>query len=182
MYRPIFTSPITLLVNYEGDRKRDVLAPSYDAGPWAETQTHSDMLEWLMRWNQVFTTRTRLKGGIEYTSGTFVSDPNTQVNTPANHSKYSYGGEIQLRLYPLADISALYVYVSTEYKQWDMRGDGAYTAWELIPMGGVIWRLGDKLYLDGHFNYDYLHCTSGDATACTTTAKISPYVFFTMNL
>jgi len=64
VYRPIFTSPITLLINYEGDRKRDVLPPTYDPGLWAETQTHSDMLEWLMRWNQIFTTRARLKGGM----------------------------------------------------------------------------------------------------------------------
>jgi hypothetical protein len=180
VYRPVFTSPITLLVNYEGDRSRDIAAPSYVPGLWAETQTHADMLEWLMRWNQIVTTRTRLKGGLERTSGTSVVDPTTQVSTSANHSKYSYGGEIQLRLYPLPDVSALYVYVSAEYKQWDSRGDAAYTAWELIPMGGVIWRLGDKLYLDGHFNYDYLHCLSG--ATCTTTAKILPYVFFTMNL
>jgi hypothetical protein len=182
VYRPIFTSPITLLVNYEGDRSRDVLPPTYEPGLWAETQTHSDMLEWLMRWTQVVTTRARLKGGLELTSGTSTVDPQTQKSTPANHSKYSYGGEIQLRLYPLPDVSALYIYLSTEYKQWDMRGDGAYTAWELIPMGGVIWRLGDKLYLDGHFNYDYLHCLSGPATSCTTTTKVLPYVFFTMNL
>ena len=182
VYRPIFTSPITLLVNYEGDRSRDVLAPSYVPGLWAETQTHADMLEWLMRWTHILTTRARLKGGLELTSNTFVPDPNTQANTPANHSKYSYGGEIQLRLYPLPDVSALYIYVSAEYKQWDSRGDAAYTAWELIPMGGVIWRLGDKLYLDGYVNYDYLHCLSGVATSCTTTGKILPYVFFTMNL
>ena len=182
VYRPIFTSPITLLVNYEGDRSRDVSPPTYEPGLWAETQNHSDMLEWLMRWNQLLTTRARLKGGLEHTSGTFVKDPSTQVSTSANHSKYSYGGELQIRLYPLPDVSALYIYVSTEYKQWDSRGDGAYTAWELLPMGGVIWRLGDKLYLDGHFYYDYLYCLSGVAPACTTTGKILPYVFFTMNL
>jgi hypothetical protein len=179
VYRPIFTSPITLLVNYEGDRSRDVSLLSPDVGPWAETQTNADMLEWLMRWNQVLTTRVRLKGGIEHTSGTFVVDPQTQASTPGNHSKYSYGGELQIRLYPLADVSALYIYASTEYKQWDMRGDGAYTAWELIPMGGVIWRLGDKLYLDGHAYLDTTQCLSG---VCTNSTKFSPYVFFTMNL
>jgi hypothetical protein len=181
VYRPIFTSPITLLVNYEGDRSREVALLTPDAGPWAETQTSANMLEWLMRWNQVLTTRARLKGGLEYTSGTFVAaDPqNPQLTTPANHSKYSYGGELQLRFYPLADVSALYVYVSTEYKQWDMRGDGAYTAWQIIPMCGVIWRLGDRLYLDGHAYYDHTGCLSG---TCTNSTKLSPYVYFTMNL
>ena len=178
VYRPIFTSPITLLVNYEGDRSRDVSLLTPDVGPWAETQNDANMLEWLMRWNQVLTTRARLKGSIEHTSGTFATDQ-SGVTTPANHSKYSYGGELQLRFYPLADVSALYVYVSTEYKQWDMRGDGAFTAWEIIPMCGVIWRLGDRLYLDGHAYYDHTGCLSG---TCTNTTKLSPYVFFTMNL
>ena len=179
VYRPIFTSPITLLINYVGDRLRDVALLTPDVGAWAETQTHSDILEWLMRWNQVLTTRARLKGGIELTSGTFVVDPSTQVSTPADHSKYSYGGELQLRLYPLADVSALFIYLSAEYLQWDQRGDNAYTAWEVIPRGGVIWRLGDKLYLDGHADYDHLGCLSG---TCTSTTRISPYVFLTMNL
>jgi hypothetical protein len=180
VYRPIFTSPITLLVNYEGDRSRDVALLTSDAGPWAEAQTNSNTLEWLMRWNEVLTTRTRLKGNIEHTSGTISVDPQTQVSTPANHTKYAYGGEIQFRLYPLPDVSALYIYASTEYKQWDQNGDSAYTAWELLPMFGVIWRLGDKLYLDGHFNYDYVHCLSG--STCATNSKIMPYVYFTMNL
>jgi len=179
VYRPIFTSPITLLVNYEGDRSRDVALLTSDVGPWAETQTHADMLEWLMRWNQVLTTRARLKGGLEQTAGIVLVDPNTQVSSSADHSKYSYGGELQMRFYPLADVSALFIYVSAEYKQWDMRGDGAFTAWELMPMGGVIWRLGDKLYLDGHAYYDYLGCLSG---TCTNTSRFSPYLYFTMNL
>jgi hypothetical protein len=180
VYRPIFTSPFTLLINYEGDRILNDLGLDPTAQPWARTQTHQDMLEWLMRWNQVVTTRTRLKFGLEHTTGTFVMDPATQFPHDANHSKYSYGGELQVRLYPLADVSALYIYASAEWKQWDQRGDDPFSAWELIPSGGVIWRLGDRLYLDGHVYYDLTHCLSGPT--CTTNYKVSPYVYFTMNL
>jgi hypothetical protein len=181
VYRPIFTSPITLLINYEGDRTlNDPTVVSANTGPWAARQTHSDQLEWLMRWNQILTTRLRLKGGYEHTSDTVTVDPNTSTSSPANHSKYTYGGELQLRFYPLADVSALFIYVGTEYKQIDQSGDGAYTAWEIIPTGGVIWRLGDKLYLYANIPYDYMHCLSGDT--CTTTAKFTPYLYFTMNL
>jgi hypothetical protein len=126
------------------------------------------------------TTRARLKGGLERTSGTYVVDPNTQQSSPANHSKYTYGGEIQFRFYPLPDVSALYVYASAEYKQTDQRGDGAMTAWEIMPMSGVIWRLGDTLYLQADMVYDYMHCLSGDT--CSNTTKFSPYLYFTMNL
>jgi len=177
VYRPVFTSPITLLINYEGDRSRDI-ATQEDA-PWSETQNHADTLEWLMRWNQVLTTRTRIKGGLEHTSGTVATDAQG-VSRPSDHSKYSYGGELQLRVYPLPDVSALFIYVSTEWKQWDQRGNDAYTSWEIIPMCGVIWRLGDKLYLDGHVYYDHNQCLSGDT--CLSSTKVSPYVYFTMNL
>ena len=44
----------------------------------------------------------------------------------------------------------------------------------------MIWRLGDKLYLDGHVYYDQTQCLSG--STCTTNYKLSPYVYFTMNL
>lgn len=177
VYRPVFTSPITLLINYEGDRARDIV--SDPAAQWSETQNHSDMLEWLMRWNEVLTTRTRIKGGLEHTVGTFTTDAQG-VSRASDHSKYSYGGELQLRFYPLADVSALFIYVSTEWKQWDQRGNDPYTAWEVIPMCGVIWRLGDKLYLDGHAFYDHTHCLSG--STCLDSTKVSPYLYFTMNL
>lgn len=180
VYRPLVTSPFTLLINYQQDRTRNDLGLKPDAEPWAQVQSHQDMLEWLMRWNQVWTTRTRLKFGLERTRGTFFMDGSIQSWRNANYAKYSYGGELQVRAYPLADVSALYLYASAEWKQWDKRGDDAYQAWQLIPTGGVIWRLGDKLYLDGHVFYDQLHCLSG--STCKTSYRVTPYVYFTMNL
>jgi hypothetical protein len=179
VYRPIFTSPITLRANYEKDRSlNDPSLVSSNIGPWKSKQTHQDQLEWLMRWNQIITTRARLDGGYEQTSNTI----DTGTGVTANHTKYMYGPELELRFYPLEDVSALYIYVGSAYAQIDQRGDGAYTAWDVSPYAGVIWRLGDKLYLYGKFNYDYKHCTSGSSDACATTAKVEPYLFLTMNL
>ena len=180
VYRPIFTSPITLRINYQGDRglnKPELVGG--DIGPWAAKQSHSDELEWLMRWNQIFTTRTKLKGAYEHVSDLVVTDGQTGVATEANYSKYIYGGEVQLRFYPLEDVSALYVYVSAEWKQYDQSGRDGYTAWEMIPAGGVIWRLGDRLYLYANLPYEYRHCMSG---VCANTSKFKPYLYFTMNL
>jgi hypothetical protein len=181
VYRPIFTSPIMLLVNYEGDRALNDDTTGA-AGSWAEKQMHQDMLEWLMRWNQVLTTRVRLKGGFEKTSDTFSIDKSSGTNVlrSANYTKWTGGSELQLRFYPLEDVSALYVYQTTEWKWIDQSGDGAYTAWQILPAGGVIWRLGDKLYLDGHVNVEYQHCMSG--AICPSYTKVTPYLFFTMNL
>jgi hypothetical protein len=188
VYRPIFTSPITLLANYEGDRKLNVDIPN--AGPWSNKSTYQNTLEWLNRWSQVFTTRTRAYGNLEHTTNTYTSSTDSSLvttYTPSNHDKYSLGGEVQFRFYPLADVSALYIYATTTFYRifcngGELSSNDSFQAWQLFPATGVIWRLGDKIYLDGHFNYDYLHCMSGAYTACTTTAKISPYVYFTMNL
>jgi hypothetical protein len=181
VYRPVYTSPITLLVNYEGDdslNNEDTGAP----GTWANKQIHNDSIQWLMRWSQVVTTRLWIKGGLERTSNTFSIDPSTHESTENNYNQYTYGGEWQFRFYPLEDVAALYIYQATEWKQIDRRGTNAYTGFELMPSAGIIWRLGDKLYLDGHCVVDYLHCLSGDGVLCRTQTKVAPYLFFTMNL
>jgi len=180
VYRPVFTSPITLRINYQGDRSlNDPAMVSGNIGSWAAKQTHSDELEWLMRWSQVVTTRLRLRGGYERTADLVIKDAG---GTPREntHERYAYGGEVQVRFYPLEDVSALYIYLSAEYRQHDQTGTDAFTAWEIIPAGGVIWRLGDKLYLFANLPYDYFHCLSG--TTCSTTSKFTPYLYFTMNL
>jgi hypothetical protein len=181
VYRPIFTSPITLLANYEGDRNLNdpTVVPNSNSGPWASKDTFQNTLQWLMRWSQLLTTRTTALGTAEQTSNTYTKDKDGNF-LPYNHSKYSFGGEFQIRLYPLADVSALYIYQSTGFLRWLCSGSDAFQAWEIIPAGGVIWRLGDKIYLDGHVNYDHFGCLSG--ATCKTTTKISPYVYFTMNL
>jgi hypothetical protein len=181
VYRPIFTSPITLLANYEGDRNLNTNVPK--AGPWATKDAYQNTLEWLRRWSQVITTRTRAFGNFEKTSETYHQEANQENSwLRGDHTKYTFGGELQFRFYPLSDVSALYIYGSTAFYRVFCNGDDSFQAWQLVPTTGVIWRMGDRIYLDGHFNYDYLHCLSGASTACTTTAKISPYVYFTMNL
>jgi hypothetical protein len=182
VYRPVFTSPITLRANYQGDRSlNDPALVTGDVGPWAAKQSEANELEWLMRWSQFITTRAKLKLGYEHTSNVVVTDA-TGKSTSADHTRYVYGGELQVRFYPLEDVSALFIYLSTEYRQHDQSGDGAYTAWEILPEGGVIWRLGDKLYLYAKLPLDYVHCLSTVGTACTTTSKFVPYLYFTMNL
>ncbi len=178
VYRPIFTSPITLLVNYERDRTPIVSTTD----PWSLKETYQDTLMWLMRWSQLFTTRAQVIGTLENTSNFFTNDPATGIPMQADHSKYSGYGELELRFYPLPDVSALFIFQRTGVTRWHQSGDGPFEAWEFIPAAGVIWRLGDKMYLDGRVSYDQLWCLSGTATACANTSTILPHVYFTMNL
>jgi hypothetical protein len=180
VYRPIFTSPIMLLLNYEGDRKLNDPTLIASAGPWSDKKTYLSELQWLMRWNQTFTTRSTAMGTLEQTADMYVLNSATSGYDASDHSLYSAYGEFQIRIYPLAEVSALYVYQTSGVKRWFGSGTGAYEAWELLPAAGVIWRMGDKAYLDGSFTYDYRYCMAG--TACASLSSVLPHLYFTMNL
>jgi hypothetical protein len=180
VYRPIFTSPITLLLNYGHDRGLNNPAVLGNAGLWWDKETYQTTLQWLMRWGDKLTTRTTATGTLERTSDYFTQEGTSNVYLSADHSKYSAYGEFQFRIYPLPEVSALYIYQTTGVTRWFGSGAGAFEAWELLPAGGAIWRVGDKMYLDAQFSYDYLYCMSG--TACTPVSRILPHLYFTMNL
>jgi len=180
VYRPIFTSPITLLLNYGRDRNVNDPTLISNAGPWSTKETYQSTLQWLMRWNQKFTTRTTATGTLEHAADFFAPDSLTGEYLPADHSKYSAYGEFQVRIYPLPEVSALYIYQTTGVTRWFGSGAGAFEAWEIQPAAGTIWRVGDKMYLDAQFSYDYLGCMSG--IACSGTSRVLPHLYFTMNL
>lgn len=182
VYRPVFTSPITLLVNYEGDRLPIDPTQVTSDDPWMLKRTYQGTLQWLMRWNQLFTSRTQAIGSLERTSNYYTQDPNTKTYLAVDHAKYSGYGELELRFYPLPDVSALFIFQRTGVTRWHCAGSDAFEAWEFIPAAGLIWRVGDKMYLDGRVSYDQLYCMSGAATACSNSATILPHVYFTMNL
>jgi hypothetical protein len=203
VYRPIFTSPIILLANYERDRTANDPTKIPDAPPWALKETYQDSLQWYMRWTPIVTTRLTASGSLEHTENTFqpqgsttstlatsttstttaaAGSGNTAIMMPYDHSQYSAGFEAQLRLYPLPDVSALYIYGTAGFLRWFGSGDGAYPAWEFLPAGGVIWRMHDKLYLDAEVTYDYLYCIPMQGTSCSSTSAIVPHLYFTMNL
>jgi hypothetical protein len=180
VYRPIFTSPITLLLNFGRDRNVNDPTLISNAGPWSTKDTYQGTLQWLMRWNPKYTTRATATGTLERAADYFAPDSNTGEWLPADHSKYSAYGEFQIRIYPLPEVSALYIYQTTGVTRWFGSGVGAFEAWEIQPAGGTIWRVGDKMYLDAQFTYDYLYCMSG--SACSGTSRVLPHLYFTMNL
>jgi hypothetical protein len=179
VYRPIFTSPITLLLNYGRDGGINDPTLIANAGPWWTKQTYQGTLQWLMRWNQTFTTRTTATQTLEHATD-FFAQVNSGEWLPADHSKYSTYGEFQIRIYPLPEVSALYIYQTTGVTRWFGSGVGSFEAWEIQPAGGTIWRVGDKMYLDAQFSYDYLGCMSG--ISCSSVSRILPHLYFTMNL
>jgi hypothetical protein len=64
-------------------------------------------------------------------------------------------------------------------------GEGAMDAWSTFNEGGTIWRVGDKIYLDGAIRFDSLSCVSqpkGGSATCTDASRVTPRVYLTVNL
>jgi hypothetical protein len=181
VYRPTPVSPITLRFNYQGDRTRnDPTQFGMGVAPWAKKQSYETWLEWLMRWSPKLTTRARLQGNRERTADYIVSDAKTGLTQTFHYIRYTLGGDIETRLFPLEDVSALYLYQRAGISRlfgWHL---GSMEAWKAVAVAGVIWRMGDKVYLEGQATYESLSCLVSDG--CKSVSRIEPRLLLTMNL
>jgi hypothetical protein len=181
VYRPIPTSPLTLRFNFQRDRAlNDPAFFVMGAGPWSTKDSYDTWLEWLIRWNRTLTTRTRLRGNRELTNDLVMINPATNLPQNNEYTKYILGGDVEARWFPLEDASALYVFQRFGLFRLFGWGPGSAEAWNIVPVVGVIWRLGDKMYLDSQVSYESMACLSN--TGCKPVSRFEPRLFFTMNI
>jgi hypothetical protein len=181
VYRPTPVSPITLRFNYQGDRTRnDVTKFGLDTEPWAKKTSYETWLEWLMRWSPKLTTRSRFQGNRERTADVIVVDAKTGLTQTFNYIRYTLGGDLETRLFPLEDVSALYLYQRAGVSRLFGWHPGSIEAWKAVAVAGVLWRMGDKVYLEGQATYESLSCLVSDG--CKALSRLEPRLLFTMNL
>jgi hypothetical protein len=188
VYRPIFSSPITLRLNYQDTRALN--DPTLGTGPpWADQTLYQGILQWLMRWNATLTTLATYTFDITDTSNYANKDPKTLLVTWYSNRQYQTGPEIEFRFYPLKEAAALYLYQRDGVFGWFGHGNGATDGVSYYVAAGGIWRMGDKIYLDGGVQYDSLHCLlpscpagSTSILACTSVSRITPRLYLTVNL
>jgi hypothetical protein len=119
------------------------------------------------------------------TSSNFLNkDATTGEVSYFNNTQYQSGPEVEFRFFPLQDASTLYVFERDGLFRWFGTGEGAVDALSFYVEAGTIWRVGDKIYLDGAIRYDALTCMSQPKTgpACTDTSRVTPRVYLTINL
>ncbi|HJX54333.1 MAG TPA: hypothetical protein VJ801_16320, partial [Polyangia bacterium] len=181
VYRPRYYSPITLRLNYQDTSSLN--DPNLGQG-WADQSVYESILEWVMRWNRVLTTRSRLTLNDTITSNFAVLDPNTGLPSIFNNTQYKAGPEVEFRFFPLQEAAALYLYQRDGVFRLFGHGDGASDAISYYLALGGIWRMGDKIYLDGGVEYDNLSCLSQPTagTPCTGISRIVPRLYLTVNL
>jgi len=189
VYRPLFSSPITLRLNYQDASSLNDPSLGGPPGSWAEQTLYQGILQWLMRWNRILTTLSTYTFDITDTSNFLNKDPSTLRVTAYNNRQYQTGPEIEFRFYPLQEAAALYLYQRDGMFRWFGHGDGASNAISYYVAVGSIWRMGDKIYLDAGVQYDGLRCLlpncpagSVSTMACTTVSRITPRLYLTVNL
>jgi len=190
VYRPAFNSPITLRLNYQDTRGLN--AEGVGTG-WADQALYEIILEWLMRWNAGLTTRARFTFDRTDTSNYAAIDPDTGLAITYDNTQYKAGPEIELRFFPLQEAAALYLYQRDGFFRLFGHNDGATYGMTdgtsyYIAAGG-IWRMGDKIYLDGGVQYDHLGCFTSACpngtyfkSACSAVSRITPRLYLTVNL
>ena len=142
-----------------------------------------------MRWNRVLTTLSTYTFDITDTADFLNKDPITLLVTTYDNRQYQTGPEIEFRFYPLQEAAALYLYERDGVFRWFGHGQGASSSISYYVAVGSIWRLGDKIYLDGGVQYDGLHCLLPSCPAgytstmtCGTVSRITPRLYLTVNL
>ncbi|HJX64882.1 MAG TPA: hypothetical protein VJ860_13135 [Polyangia bacterium] len=184
VYRPIFSSPISLRLNYQDTRSLNVFDSSLKLPPWADQTLYQGILQWLMRWNQLLTTLSTFTFNITDTSNFLNKDPATLQVTVYSNRQYQVGPEEEFRFYPLKEAATLYLYQRDGLFRWFGHGDGASNGISYYVAAGGIWRMGDKVYLDGGVQYDNLTCLSqpSKGSACLAVSRITPRLYLTVNL
>jgi hypothetical protein len=184
VYRPIFSSPISLRLNYQDTRSLNVFDAGLNLPAWADQTLYQGILQWLMRWNAVLTTLSTFTFNITDTANFLNKDPATLLVTVYSNRQYQVGPEEEFRFYPLREAATLYLYQRDGLFRWFGHGDGASNGISYYVAAGGIWRMGDKIYLDGGVQYDNLTCLSQptQGSACVAVSRITPRLYLTVNL
>jgi hypothetical protein len=185
VYRPVPESPITLRLNYLNTKGLN--DPEKGAPPNSRNDraNYESVLEWMMRWNRVLTTRSRANFITTVNSNVLNKNEETGVVSFFDNTQYQAGPDVEFRFFPLQEVAALYLFQRDGIFRLFGHGAGAMDALSFFVEAGTIWRVGDKIYLDGAIRYDALSCLSqpktGEAT-CTDAARLTPRVYLTINL
>ncbi|MGA7740311.1 MAG: hypothetical protein ABSF35_07770 [Polyangia bacterium] len=183
VYRPVFSSPITLRLNYQDTRSLNDPTLGGPPGSWADQVLYQGILQWLMRWNRVLTTLSTFTLDITDTSDFVYRDPTTLLVTLYDNRQYQVGPEEEFRFYPLKEAATLYIYQRDGVFRWFGHGEGMTDGISYYVAAGSIWRMGDKIYLDGGVEYDNLTCLSQPVgSACLAVSRIVPRLYLTVNL
>jgi hypothetical protein len=174
-YRPIFASPITLRLDYTAlETPNDTTA--VPTAPLLGSQTtYEGALEWLMRWTRAFSTKLKAT----YSHGMTRDSAPTGSTEVKSFTQDRAGPDLELRYLLSGTDRSLYLVQHSDY--YRLFGDGnGYSAGAGFDVSlGVIWTVGDNVYLDSEIAYQRLNCFN---QTCSPVSTIAPRLLLSARL
>ncbi|MBI5480733.1 MAG: hypothetical protein HY906_17880 [Deltaproteobacteria bacterium] len=191
VWRPRPTSPLTFRLNYASLRSLNDTTLGVAAPEWGRNQTYETVVEWLMRWNKMFTTKLKWSFGHGLTTDLLVAGAATGTGPAVKtYRQERTGPETELRIFPMEEASRLFlIQRNGVFYLWGKDQAGTATAdeghidgWEFYVAGGAIWVIGDRLYLDGEVLFRQTRCLDPTQLSCQPSSPIEVRLFLTFNL
>jgi hypothetical protein len=179
VYRPIFASPITLRVDYQEVQSANDLARLAAAPAYGTQRTWEGALEWLMRWTRSVTTVLKGAGSRAESRDVLSADAVTGEPRVGRFVQYRAGPELELRVLVPGSAGSLYVAERQQLYRLFGDGDGAVRGLGLEASLGVIWTLGDAVYLDVAVAYSRLGCQAGP---CAPVELLTPQLLLSCRI
>lgn len=179
VFRPRPTMPLTARFNFTRQETANDLTLVPTAPPFGAQLGWEGALEWLRRWNPNFTSMVRGVYGRSDTQGLVQPGPTGQGGVLQEFRQHRLGGELELRAYRTSEASNLFVVQRNRAYRLFGTGEGATEAVALDLAGGVVWALGDKLYLDGEVAWRQTVCLD---SRCVASRELAPRVLLSVDL
>jgi len=178
VYRPVFSSPITLRVDVLEEQSRNDLSQLPGAPLFGARRSVEGALEWLMRWSRRWSTRLKCTYARGQTSDLVAVDPGTGAASLQAFTQHRVSPELELRvLLPGAD-GTLYLVQRSQVDRL-FGTSGAVRGAGVSASLGAIWTVGDSVYLDALVAYRELDCSGGP---CTPVSVLEPRLLFSARL
>lgn len=179
VFRPVVTNPFTVRANYSQQESANDLTVLPGAPALGKQSNWEGVLEWLRRWNTLFTTRLRAVYGGGTTSDLVQRDSTGAAPFLASFLQHRVGSELELRFTRPTDTSNLFlVQRDTVYRHFGT-GLGATQAVTFSGALGIVLALGDKLYLDAEVAWLQTVCLD---SSCAISRRLQPRALLTLDL
>ncbi|MFH1811932.1 MAG: DUF6599 family protein [Pseudomonadota bacterium] len=179
VYRPVYTSPVTVRWDLVLERTRNDLDLAPTARDFGELLGVEAGLEWLMRWSTMFATKLKTTYAVAETRDLVQLDPVSLRALELDFRQHQLTPELELRLLWQGADSSLFLLQRDRVFYMFGQGEGAVQSVGFEVSLGAIWKLGDNLYLDGDVAYRHAECL---AEPCTPVREIRPRLLLSAKL
>jgi len=178
VFRPVFTSPITLRIDYVELQSRNDVSLLPGAPLFGAQRSAEGALEWLMRWSRAWSTRLRCSYARSLTEDLLQVDPATGGAGLQAFTQERVSPELEVRLLLPRASGSLFLVLRNQLDRY-FGTEGAVFGQGFQSSIGTIWTVGDSVYLDALVAYRRLTCSAGP---CQPTSLLEPRLLFSARL